>query len=694
MLRRLVNRYDRYARMVRNVIDLAATNAPVSALQQSHTAIKNARNETRQKFGRAISMDKIERAIDSAGNGNMQPITDLSRETINTDPHFCAVLFKRFGAVTTLPWEIHPATGPGVDKERAKYYASIVRENLLSVPSLRQRLLQLAWAVFDGRAAHEIIWRPVTSAGSTFGRVSLIPDRLEWIHPRRLCFGPRRELQVMDEGQSYSGKFTPIGYSLDPLDLRKKRLHTKFAIWMPSLFGDYQEREGLAARGMYWSFFKRFSQRERMILIELFGKPWRIIEVEEDADIGGDELADADEAADQLGGSSSARMPKGAHLNIVNPDAKSGENHRSIIEDSDRQISKLVLGQTGTTDPNPAGINNTQADVMQAEQAVVLMWDAKTLSEVLTDQLVRPIIEVNFGEDALIHAPQFLLRWDRPTDRRADIERLGKALDAGVEVALTEAYESTGFRQPEADEPVIRIEQPPQMPGSGNPPLPRPVVVYPRGTSPEAGEQLPPAETADIGEGSREQAAGFISTADLAKVVTVNEARAAQNLPPLTLPDGSPDPDGDLTLVEFQSKKTAVPGGMFSRIQALESTIALRHLYEPIRASIGTDLANHLIADAERGEFELSRWINLTTDCDEDLSEHKQPETDNGSPEEIIDKGFRELTRATGNWADYFGAAVIGLGTASEIYRAINRAGEELNVQPYARALERRMIHT
>ncbi len=705
-LERLVQTYGRYKQIFEDVRSLASSGAQTAALQRPLTAVTDARRGSRQTFGRAISMDKIDQATKAAHRGNMRPFTDLSRETIDTDPHLCSVLFKRFGSVTTLPLEIHPATGPGVDKERAKYYASVVREHVLGIPSLHQRLLQLGWGLFDGRSAHEVNWRPVKSAGSPFGRLSIVPDHLEWIHPRRLCFGPRRELLVLDEGQRHAGNFAPVGFSLDPDELRKRRIHSKFIQWTPSLFGEYQEREGLAPRCVYWSFFKRFSQRERMILIELFGKPWRIIEVDEDSAATTDDLEDADRAADQLGGNSTARMPRGTKLDVVQLDAKSSENHRAVIEDCDRQLSKLVLGQTGTTDPNPAGINNTQADVMQAEQAGVLISDSIALGEIVTAQLCRPIIELNFGADEIIHAPRFVLRWDRPTDRRADIERLRNAVDAGIEVPLTEAYESTGYRQPESDEPVIRIDQPPQTPGSANPPVPRPVIVYPPGESPATGEQQPAAEVADVGEGARKEAAGVVSTADLSKTVTVNESRAAQGLPPLTKPDGTRDPDGDLTTVEFEAKKTADASGWGERTSEIAPLAATRpsievvgashRHYDTITAVLGNEIADRILAEAHAGEQELGSWIMLANsgDADEDVSEHRQPETDNGNPEEIIDTGRRELTRATGKWADHLGSAVVGLGTAGAIYNAINRAAEDLDAQPYGRALERRMLHS
>jgi SPP1 gp7 family putative phage head morphogenesis protein len=722
------------------------------ALSKPTVSVADARKSNRIRFGRSISMDKIEMAVRQANNGSMQQITDLSRETIDTDPHLCSVLFKRFGASTTLPWEIHTATGPGVDKERARFYASIVREAVGNIPHFRQRMLQLAWGVYDGRSVHEIVWKAAgSSMRSKFGNVTIVPQTLDWIHPRRINFGPERQLVITDESASVSGNFSPVGFPLDEETLRRLRMTSKFIKWTPSLFGEYQEREGLGPRSLYWSFFKRFSQRERMILIELFGKPWRIIEVPEDADVSETDLDDAEAAADSLGGATTARMPRGTKLNVVKVDANSSKNHQIVIEDCDRQLSKLVLGQTGTTDPNPAGLNNTQASVMLSEQAVVMMWDAKAISEIITSQLCDRIIVENFGENELVHAPSFVLRYDRPSDRQTDIDRLKKTLDAGVEVALVDAYESTGFRQPENDEPVIRIDQPPIVPGSANPPLPRPVAVYPSGQSPESGEQLPPAEVGDTGEGSKEDAAGVISVADLSKIVTVNEARAAQNLPPLAMPDGTPDPDGFLTLIEFQAVKTSsvaaiIPamssggdddaqdddnddeddegggdggddddsgdtgiepeeeddeeseGEQADAIAAEKSRIAIYQNIperDALTKVLGESAADIAIMNSIAAQDELDRWFLLANESHGiGIDDHKQPSSENGDPEEIMANGMRELTREPKKWADKLESAVVGLATATAINSALLRAGADLSPTKYGRVLERRMTQT
>lgn len=535
---------------------------PSEVLSHQLFSRPNARRVFRQRFGRSLDMDRIQIALNDAYRGGMRQLTDISRETVDVDPHLASVLNKRFGSLSSLPWEVQPATGVSVDSERAMFYAEVVREQLNNLNNFRKSLRQLAWALYDGRACLEIKWRqlPVnqTVGHPRFGRASWVIDTLAWIHPRRLSFGPRRQLQIENEeaGQSFDGNFAREGLQVDTLP-------NKFISWMPQLYAEYPEREGLAPKCLYWSFFKRFGARERMMLTELMGKPWRIIEVDQESTAGQPEMEAADEIVDALGASYTARLPRGTKLNVVQPGSNSGRIHADIIKSSDDQISKLVLGQTGTTDGTPAGLNNNQASVMQDEQLMILVGDAHELSEVIETLLTDRIIALNFGEDATPNAPKFRLRSDIPADRQSELKRLQSTLDAGISVKLAEAYEVSGFSQPDPESDVIlRIEQPPTPPGAPNAPNPRPVIVFPIDASPAQGEQQPPPSTASREEGSRDDATADITipTAALESVITVNEARASQNLPPLTLPDGELDPNGDLTITQFKTTKAPDTG--------------------------------------------------------------------------------------------------------------------------------------
>lgn len=517
----------------------------------------NASEENRRRFGRSISMDMIEHALRAAHRGSMRDLTDILRETVETDPHLGSILNKRFGSVANLPWDIQPASGAGIDRDKAMFYAEVVRAQIRNMKTFRKNLAQLAWALFDGRSCLELQWVMIgpdaAIANTRFGSANMAVKEMDWIHPRRLSFGPQRELRIQAETTPGGGNFMATG-----LDVRE--YPDKFIWWMPQLFGEYPEREGLGIRCMYWSFFKRFAARERMILSELYGKPWRIITVDEESSAGGDDLTDADQIVDALGSTHTARLPRGTNLQVIAPGKSAGQVHQEIIETSDKQNSKLVLGQTGTTDAVPAGLNSNQANVMQDEQLGVLIHDASELSEIIESYITDRIIAVNFGEMEVTHAPTFTLRADLPADRVAELLRLDAALKAGLSIGRNEAYELSGFSIPDEQEVVLRMEQPPTPPNSPVAPAIRPMVIYPTGTTPDVGQQQPAASEADAAPGTEAQGATAGAAAAEA-TITVNEERAARGLGPLMTPEGSEDPRGNLTIVEFKNAGEQFPEG-------------------------------------------------------------------------------------------------------------------------------------
>lgn len=518
----------------------------------------NAAQESRRRFGRSLTMDRIEAALNAAYRGSMRDITDILHETVDTDPHLGSVLNKRFGALSALPFEIQPASGTGIDRAKALYYADVVRTQLKNLRNFRRNINQLAWALFNGRACleHQWIQLPPGSGpvAAGYSQPVMAVASMEWIHPRRLFFGPQREIRVQPEMNTGGGNFAPVGVSVNDYP-------DKFIYWLPQLFNEYPEREGLGMRCMYWSFFKRFAARERMILTELYGKPWRIVEVDQESTASAKDLTDADKIVDGLGASHTARMPRGTSLNVVSPIRSAGDVHAEVIAESDRQNSKLVLGQTGTTEAMPAGLNNSQANVMQDEQLGVLIRDAGQLSEVIEAMLTDRIIAVNFGESEVTHAPVFRLRADLPADRNAELERLQGSLNSGLSIQLQEAYEVSGFNQPDAGDVVLRIEQPPTAPNSPVAPAPRAVVIYPKGQQPtDHGIQMPavpslppPLPDGDI-PGHPTSSGAQVSPTDAKSTITVNEDRAARGLGPLTTAGGEEDPRGYLTVAEFEQQ--------------------------------------------------------------------------------------------------------------------------------------------
>jgi len=677
----------------------------------------------RSRYGRALNLDFIDNALRAADWGNMRMLTDLSRETIDTDPHLASVLNKRFGAITALPWEVRPADGPGIDREKAKFYADVVRSQLKQLPNFSARINQLAWGLFDGRAALENEWFMTNTVPGlnvpshpSYGSVSWMIKDIGWIHPRRLHFGPDRELRVYDD--LISGNFGQYGIAL-------RDMQFKFIYWTPQLFGDYPEREGLSRRSLYWSFFKRFAARERMILLELFGKPWRWLEVEENSTADTNDLESADELLQNTGGNSSFRFPRGTKFKVEQPGEGAGEVHQETIEESDKQLSKLVLGQTGTTDANPAGLNNAQANVMQDEQFMILMLDSVMISEVIETYLTDKIIELNFGNMALDHAPTFRLRADVPLDRVKELARLDAAIKAGLEIPLSEAYELSGFRQPQADEAVIKLETPPLHPLAVQPPPERPVIVWPAGTKLPAREVQPISPSAPGGlQGPTEPVgpAGGLRSPENPNTSTPpagpTETPPAEPTPKTTEPKapvgGGITAEQTPAQVHTATEVTLPFAGFKDFDECLKQMKKDGHseesagnicgaLYKKYEGSmLGLENAHPsdiaIVSSIVMQDYIHSTAIKCESTAgyglEEDVRMAPQPkEKLVGTIETLISKGVKEGAREADAMAEIYANAVGSRTDPAAIGKALENAHDEMDLHGFSRAIERRILH-
>lgn len=396
-----------------------------------------ASEQYRTYYGRSLDMARIEYAIRQAEFGFMVPITDLESETLSLDGHVQALAVKRFGAIQSVPWGLTPAKGPGIDPALAEECHDIVHAQLTQIPCFGERLYDLAWAEYDGRGALEIQWdqRP--------GNVPWWVEGLDWIHPRRLSFDQRRDLRLIDTWRSV-GNFIEQGFRLADAP-------AKFIWWMPRLFREYPEREGLAPRSLYWCFFKRFSWRHRMILIELFAVPWRIGKASETASPEG--IEDAEAALERLGQDTTAMLEQGIEVDVVEPGEKSGELVSMTSGDVDKEMSKLWLGNTGTTETDQT--NRSNGIIGKGEQEIILDRLGEGLSGRVQHQLVRPIVQLNRGDDALSHAPTFELQTDPPRDRDKDMGLIERAVKLQVPVAIDEIRETSGTREPDDKEAYV-----------------------------------------------------------------------------------------------------------------------------------------------------------------------------------------------------------------------------------------------
>lgn len=453
------------------------------------------RQNQRTHYGKTLDLERIEIAIRNAALGHMITLTDIGREGLSMDGHLSGLVQKRFNRATLFDWEVVANDGGGrddFDHERARKRADFVRRQLSRIPEFGLRLMDMNWAVWDNRSATEIKW--LVEPGRELGDPDLVlgwrASDLFWLHARRLSYNQNRDLIVIDqyEGSDFDN---PRSFRLDDMP-------EKFIPYTPRLFGDYSEREGLMPRSLYWSFFQRLGTRLRLQLTEVFSAPWRLAywDPPQGWTGGANEAAlqNAFNILQKMSGQSAGWLPPGVKAQFFQPGAGAGATHKELIDDARFVLSKMIVGATGTTDAVPTGLGSSIGDAHLSEEDLIIATDLYRLAAVIEDRLTDVIIALNYGPEELEYAPKFQFRISALRDRGKELLNIKAALDAGMQIAVEEAYDRAGFRVPRKDEPVLAMVLP--APEAGMPAAaPRPMIVYPSGKAPAPGEtRVEPAE--------------------------------------------------------------------------------------------------------------------------------------------------------------------------------------------------------
>lgn len=192
-----------------------------------------------------------------------------------------------------------------------------------------------------------------------------------------------------------------------------------------------------------------------------------------------------------------------------------GEGFEKLLLRTEANINVRILGQAGTVEAGPTYVAKGVFGKVTLDR---IDGTVGPLETALLEHMSKPWALFNYGDTALAPKPN----WDSepPEDKQKRAETI-KGLAAAV-TQLDNALAPSGKRT----DALALVEQ------FGVPTL----------DLPQTTDRAPTIA---------------LAPPDIAKIVTVNEGRASAGVGALTLPDGSRDPDGDLTIEEFSAKKAA-----------------------------------------------------------------------------------------------------------------------------------------
>lgn len=351
---------------------------------------------------------------------------ELAQDMEMRDLHYRSVLSTRKDAVCSLEIKVEPASDDKKDMEIAQAVERDIIKNRSArfVPLLRDMLDAIA----KGFSVNEITW---DTSGKTWK-----PQKYVWKDSRWFQYDKEtgQTLMLRDE----------LTTELHPL------IQNKFIIHEPHLISGTQIAGGLALPALFYFMLKSYDVTSWAAFIDRYGFPIRLGKYSRKATK--DDITTLRRAVASIGADFGAVIPEGATIDIIESKTSSenSEAYQNMATWIDKQISKLVLGQTMTTDD---GSSRAQGEVHEEVRQDIAAADSIAIADTLNSSLVVPYVNFNFGVQE--RYPEIVLY--KPDEKNIEqiVSSIEKLAPHGLTVRADEVRSLLGLSKPEEKDEVI-----------------------------------------------------------------------------------------------------------------------------------------------------------------------------------------------------------------------------------------------
>ena len=352
----------------------------------------------------------------------------LNEEIEEHFPHYYAVLSKRKRQVCQLPITIKAA---GEDKESQKHADFIT--DWLQTDVLADALMDMLDGIGKGFSVHEIIWDTTRDS----------------VVPKEFLYRPQRFFELDWKDGSTIWLRDATGFTaLAPHKFVLHRHKSKSGIVV---------RGGLTRAIAFLWMFSAFNLRDWALFTQAYGMPIRVGRY-------GPEASDNDKrvlwrAVSSIAGDVAAIIPKSMELEFVKDGERTAGStlYEKRADWINREVSKVVLGGTAGTEAIHGG--HAVGQEHRAAEQDVERFDAQLLSTTLTRQVVRSIIDFNFGPQK--RYPSLHIGRPDETPLKDLIAGVADLAGTGLKVKASEVRDRLGLTKPEAGDEVIGGLPPP-----------------------------------------------------------------------------------------------------------------------------------------------------------------------------------------------------------------------------------------
>jgi phage gp29-like protein len=363
-----------------------------------------------------------------AAQGDARRYLELAEDIEERDLHYAGVLATRKRAVAQLPITVEAAS----DDPRHVEHADFVRR-WLDREVLQPALFDALDAIGKGFSVLELVWHASP----------------EGFWPKAMIWRPQRWFDIPRDGR-------------DEIVLREAAARLplaphKFLVHRHPCKSGLVMRSGLARVASWAWMWKAFTLKDWAGFVANYGQPLRLGKY-------GPESTQKDrdvlwQAVANIAGDCAAIVPRGMEIEFVEVgDLKAGsELYERRADWLDRQVSKLVLGQTTTTDAVSGG--HAVAREHRLVQEDIERADARMISASVNRQIVQAMIAFTFGpQDAY---PRLTIGRPDEVPIATVLDGVQKLVPLGLRVEASQLRDRLGLAEPGEEAEVLAPRAPP-----------------------------------------------------------------------------------------------------------------------------------------------------------------------------------------------------------------------------------------
>lgn len=146
-----------------------------------------------------------------------------------------------------------------------------------------------------------------------------------------------------------------------------------------------------------------------------------------------------------------------------------GSSHKELVDDfCNAEISRVYLGQTLTSRGSDGGGSRALGEVHERKEDKIVESDCKLLMAAINEQIVRPLVLLNFGPSA--KCPDFILDYEPKEDLDSKAKRYGTIRkEIGLELSKKQVRDDLQLEEPSGDDDLLSPSEPGAIPTGSQP---------------------------------------------------------------------------------------------------------------------------------------------------------------------------------------------------------------------------------